>query len=385
MTEQTTGECNATGEGNATDENRVVKNCYQGGHLFELTGVSLQTQMRIRLDDISLTIPAGVTAVIGYSGAGKSSLLSLLAGFERPTRGQIIRLDQRSVGMQGSGGNAVDSGLAVDAATLRPPVRPNVPVGNRHLPVFWAPQGGGLWPHLTVVEHLTAVSAARKDRDSGKTLDEILRHLDLEHRREAFPGELSQGERSRLAIGRALAAQAGILLLDEPFAHVDSARRTPYWQYVRQELNQHQTSLIFASHEPAEVIRESQTVVCLDAGKIVFSGSTITLYRNPPNRISGEFLGRLNWFGPADQLDWLRGNQELQIPECGRGLRPECLEVVLEKESELEVISSAFEGPFSETRIWHRNLRQERNVLHCSVNGGVSPGDRVRVAVCRTL
>ena len=134
-----------------------------------------------RLDGVSFCVDDGVTAVVGYSGAGKTSLLNVLAAFETVDSGEVCL--------------------------------PSNPDDGR-LPLFWVPQSGGLWNHLTVEQHLLAVSSAEISAQFQISSDEILQQLDLQHRRVAVPGELSQGERSRLAIARALASSAGVLLLD---------------------------------------------------------------------------------------------------------------------------------------------------------------------------
>src|SRR5687768_310155 len=113
-----------------------------------------------RLRGIWLQISRGVTAVLGWSGAGKTSLLNLLVGFEKPSSGSIH-------------------------------------FSNPGTELMWVPQNGGLWPHCTVREHLALV---RPDSDSTILLDTF----DLRHREAARPDELSQGERSRLSIARAL-------------------------------------------------------------------------------------------------------------------------------------------------------------------------------------
>jgi iron(III) transport system ATP-binding protein len=101
------------------------------------------------------------------------------------------------------------------------------------IPLFWVPQNGGLWPHLSAEQHLLSVNKSKE------LADEILSSLDLEHRKAAFPDELSQGERSRLALARALASNADVLLMDEPLSHVDPVRKPGYWDIVTRLTNDH--------------------------------------------------------------------------------------------------------------------------------------------------
>lgn len=221
--------------------------------LFDLRNVELG----VRLRGVSLRIGAGITAILGYSGAGKSSLLSVLAGFESPTSGSVKR---------------ADSGLAGAAGAL---------------PCYWVPQSGGLWSHVTVRGHVELVSAAGAD--------EILRSFDLWERRDAVPGDLSQGERSRLSVVRAVAAGAAVLLMDEPLSHVDPVRKPGYWKELACRLRASGTSLVFASHEPGVVLRYAERVVCLREGRVWHESTVGDLYERAPGRQLGEFLGPLNW------------------------------------------------------------------------------------------
>lgn len=326
-----------------------------------------------RLRDVSISIRAGVTAIVGYSGAGKTSLLNLLAGFENPDRGSVVR--------------TTDAGIRGAA--------------NSRLPLFWAPQGGGLWPHLTVEQHLNAVVPAENGVVSGESgisgrppkfgqspnsSDELLAAMDLEHRRQAIPGELSQGERSRLAVARALASRATLLLLDEPLAHVDLVRKPQYWRVIRSQIVAEGNSVVFASHEPDAVIRESTNVICLRDGKVVYSGSTRTLYDHPPDRTSGEFLGRLNWFESGEASDWLSaGGGSAAGDSSGAfregGLRPERLRLQSDPLSSLELVSTVFSGGCSESVLRKSDGDRIRTLIHGSPGENLSPGQRVRVVL----
>ena len=140
-----------------------------------------------RLDRISASFGTGFTALIGPSGAGKTSALNILSGFEKPESGSV-----------------------------KLPTR-----------VGWAPSDGALWPHLNAREHITAVAP-----NSPDLADELLSAFSLSECAHSKPTQLSEGERDRLAIARALANTRGskdsITVLDEPLAHVESTKRRTY-------------------------------------------------------------------------------------------------------------------------------------------------------------
>jgi len=321
--------------------------------LFELRGVELGERLR----GVTLRIDAGVTAILGYSGAGKTSLLSLLAGFEQPTAGWIER------GGQLGGGGA--------------------------LPCYWVPQSGGLWSHVSVRGHVELVSAGKAD--------EILRLFDLWERREAYPGELSQGERSRLSVVRAVSSGARVLLMDEPLANVDPVRKPGYWQQLERQLRGCGVSLVFSCHEPGVVLRHAERVVCLREGRVWHESGVQDLYEGAPEKPLGEFLGPLNWLDlPLLEALGMREGWLLKAAERRGGLcvRPERLylrggqSVAVQSGGGsrvcggvLEVLSSREAGGLRETVVAGA-CGGEWRLLHVGAGGGGwCAGERVSVEV----
>ncbi len=315
--------------------------------LFSLRGVNLPPNAR--LNSITLDIPSGVTAVVGLSGAGKTSLINVLAGFETQSSGEV--------------------------SACIPDEQPN------RLPLFWVPQSGGLWPHLSASQHLDVVCAEAsqttkpqsKSGSFSKRTDELLSLMDLNHRRQALPAELSQGERSRLALARALGSRAKVLLLDEPLGHVDPVRKPAYWKIVRQVVAEENISMVFTSHEPDTVLRQAEHVICLDAGRVTFEGSVRTLYDHPPSQQLGEFLGPLNWFSGSESVVFL--NCHLEKDDVG--IRPERLRICVSSESDLELVSMPFVGAYHESVIRHVASGMTKSVLHQVPEVMPSMGDRV--------
>jgi len=313
--------------------------------MFSLNKITLHGSHRPRLDALTLTIAAGRTAVVGYSGAGKTSLLNLLAGFERPDLGTVER--QKNASMAGNASR---------------------------LPLYWVPQNGGLWPHLTVNQHLACVQKVQE------LSDEILNALDLDDRRSAFPAELSQGERSRLAMARALATQAEWLLMDEPLSHVDPVRKPAYWNVVQRWLEKNRVSTVFSSHEPETVLRQAEYVICLHEGRAVFQGRTRDLYQSPPSRHVGEFLGPVNWFEPDDgRLFFPRSAEERSIASIT--VRPERLCLTVDDSSALELVATPFQAAYAESVVKHLASGKTRTVLHSVFGEMPRPGQRVGLRI----
>ena len=309
--------------------------------LWQLEGVRVGRRPA-RLDGVSTAIRPGVTAVMGPSGAGKTTLLNLLVGFERPDAGTVSRRIER---------------------------------GKHSLPLFWVPQDGGPWPHLTVREHLDAVlpeSAPGGPSAPAGRAEALLDAFDMTSRAGARPDELSMGERARLAVARALAADAAVLVMDEPLAHVDQARAPGYWRTIREDLAAGGTSLVFATHSPRLVLGEADRVVCLSAGRLLYEGQVERLYREPAPRQQAELLGDVNWLEDGEAAQWLGATAN------GRACyRPEQLEVARADAGPLVVRSYRFMGSVAEAEVEDERTGRVRRFYHRPPAGRLRPGDRV--------
>ena len=270
-----------------------------------------------RLSDVSLSLSTGVTAVMGASGAGKTSLLNLLAGYEKPDSGNV----------------------------------------HHDLSVAWVPSGFGLWPGCRVHEHVA---------DDG-----LIETLGLGGCREAFPHTLSLGQQARLSVARALASSAQLLIMDEPLAHVDPRHRPDYWNVIRDHLGER--TLVFASHEPETVLAQASEVCCLVEGEVVYHGETMALYEHPETKVLAHFLGRTNWLDSDDQRDWLGG-----VGAEAQSVRPEQLEVLPSSGGHVRCLSSQHLGLYAESCLRNEETGEERVFLHRSTTQVLTGG---RVAV----
>ncbi len=204
--------------------------------------------------DVDFTAPAGVTALFGRSGSGKTSVVEAVAGLLRPDAGRIV-----------SGGRVLyDSASGVD-----------VPVHRRG--VGYVFQDARLFPHLTVAENL-----AYAGRVAGRRVDmaPVVAMLGLGALLARRPGALSGGEAQRVAIGRALLAEPAVLLMDEPLAALDEARKAEILPYV-ERLRDAAVPILYVSHSLAEVARLATTIVVLEAGRVVRAGAAAEVLADP--------------------------------------------------------------------------------------------------------
>jgi molybdate transport system ATP-binding protein len=191
----------------------------------------------------------GVTALFGPSGSGKTSLIGMIAGLLKPDHGRIA-IDGEAV---------FDSGSGLD-----------VPAHRRR--VGYVFQDGRLFPHLSVARNLDYgrwMSGLPREAAKFRHIAELLDIAPLLRRR---PGALSGGERQRVALGRGLMMQPRLLLLDEPLASLDAARKReilPYFVRLRDETK---LPMVYVSHDAGEVKAVANEVVMLDEGRVVNTG-----------------------------------------------------------------------------------------------------------------
>ncbi|MGC1274181.1 MAG: hypothetical protein WBC44_10780, partial [Planctomycetaceae bacterium] len=188
------------------------------------------------------------------------------------------------------------------------------------------------------------------------------------------------GEASRLATARAIASNAAALVLDEPLAHVDPARRGRYWERLLAHVESTGTSLVFASHEPEDVLRYAEHVIGLRDGHVVFDGATRTLYESPPSEEAALLLGPVNWLSAEERIRW--NVAEASGSAC---IRPERLAVEPCAEGTVSVIASRSGGAVTESELRNDAVNAVRRFRHRTPTGRLSPGSRVRLAVLSLL
>lgn len=200
---------------------------------------------------IRFTAPPGVTALFGQSGAGKTTVVNAVAGLLRPDRGRI------------EAGGAVL--LDTTAGLCLPPHRRRIGY------VF---QDARLFPHLTVRQNLLYGRFFAPRGAAGADLSRIIDLLGIGALLPRRPGALSGGEKSRVALGRAILSAPRLLLMDEPLAALDEARKAEILPYLERLRDEVQLPILYVSHALAEVARLATTTVLLSAGRVMAAGPT---------------------------------------------------------------------------------------------------------------
>jgi iron(III) transport system ATP-binding protein len=208
-----------------------------------------------------------LTAVLGLSGCGKTTLLRVIAGFERAERGAISLAE-----------NTLD-----DRRTYLPPERRSV---------GYVPQEGALFPHLSVQQNV-GFGLQRRER-RGKQVAALLEMVGIAPLAKRLPHQLSGGEQQRVALARALARRPQALLLDEPFSSLDASLRTRVREEVHALLREQGVTTVLVTHDQEEALSLADTVAVLRDGRIIQHAAPAELYERPADERLARFLGAVN-------------------------------------------------------------------------------------------
>jgi len=209
----------------------------------------LVSRHRLFCLDVSFVADQDFIVLFGPSGSGKSLTLQAVAGLVRPDAGRI----------------AVGTRVLFDSDS-----RTDIPPRRRD--IGYVPQDYALFPHLTVAGNvgfgLTPGWPWPWTRAQKQRLEEILEIFELRPLRDSLPREISGGQRQRVALARALLRHPRLLLLDEPFAALDTPLRARLRQELLKVQAHFQIPVIVITHDPEDVAALSQTLVCYDAGRV---------------------------------------------------------------------------------------------------------------------
>jgi iron(III) transport system ATP-binding protein len=242
----------------------------------ELTDVSVVYGEVTAVSDASFALrPGEVHALLGTSGAGKTTLLRAIAGFERISGGEV-RVGARPV----------------DGPTWVPPEQRRVGV------VF---QDYALFPHLSVAKNI-AFGIPGRDPNSTRVV-ELLKLVGLPEFGPRAPRELSGGEQQRVALARALAQDPAVLLLDEPFAHLDPSRREELRDATLRIVRAAGVAALLVTHDAADAMVAADKIHVMSEGRIAQSGTPRDVYRQPTSRTTALALGPANFLPGSPQSD----------------------------------------------------------------------------------
>ena len=241
------------------------------------------------LDDVSVVVPDGsLTALLGPSGGGKSTLLRVIAGLEVPDTGVVC--------------------LAGEDVTK---------VAAQDRGVGFVFQHYAPFKHMTVRENVAFGLRVRKRPKAEVTgrVDEMLALVHLDGLADRYPSQLSGGQRQRMALARALAVEPRVLLLDEPFGALDAKVRQELRDWLRRLHDEVHVTTIFVTHDQEEAMEVAEQIAVINEGRIEQAGTPDDLYERPANAFVMGFVGPVTRLGET----WLRPHDlEIHVePEDG--------------------------------------------------------------------
>jgi len=217
------------------------------------------------LRDVSVDIPSGaLTALLGPSGGGKSTLLRIIAGLEQPDSGTIEIEGQDSTNLS--------------------PQRRAVGFVFQHYAAF---------KHMTVYGNVAFGLEIRKrpKAEIKARVNELLELVHLEQFAHRYPAQLSGGQRQRMALARALAVEPKVLLLDEPFGALDAQVRKELRAWLRRLHNEVHVTTVFVTHDQEEAMEVADEIVVMAGGEVQQIGTPDELYERPASDFVMSFLG----------------------------------------------------------------------------------------------
>jgi sulfate transport system ATP-binding protein len=254
------------------------------------------------LDDVSLDIDHGeLVALLGPSGSGKTTLLRVIAGLERPDRGEVRFLGE-------------------DITNQRVQERR---VGFQHYALF---------RHMTIFENVAFGLRVRprherpNDAQIHRKVKSLLELVQLDWLAERFPHQLSGGQRQRIALARALAIEPKVLLLDEPFGALDAQVRKELRRWLRRLHDEINLTSVFVTHDQEEALEVADRVVVFNHGKVEQVGTPAEVYDTPASPFVYKFIGHVNELRSGEGTAYVRPHE---IDVVAR-THPNAYETVLE-------------------------------------------------------
>jgi iron(III) transport system ATP-binding protein len=278
-------------------------------------------------------------AIIGETGSGKSTLLKIIAGLEQADAGEVFFRDQRILG----------------------PTEQLIP---GHKGVAYLSQFFELRNNYRM-EELMAYANQLPEANAQA----LLRLCRIDHLLKRKNDQLSGGEKQRMALAKLLLGAPRLLLLDEPFSHLDPLHKSLLQSVLDAVSEQLGITCLLTSHDPIESLTRASRLLVIRQGKLVTSGSPVSLYKNPPDAYTAGLLGPYSLI-PAGQMRRFHGMPDNPSPVY---LRPENIEIVAENEQGVEAVINQvrFAGSYYQLDLSLGDLALQCRVPH----SGYQPGD----------
>lgn len=249
---------------------KLLSNRGDDYRMIEIKNVTKNVGNKVILDDINLLVEKGTLVVlIGSSGCGKTTTLKLINKLIKPTSGEIY-IDNKPISKE----NTIE---------LR-------------RKIGYVIQNTGLFPHLTIKENIELIPRLKKEKsieEIEKTTTELLQMVGLKYEDyiNKYPSELSGGQQQRIGVARAIATDAEIILMDEPFSALDPITRTSLQEQLFTLQDELKKTIIFVTHDMDEALKIADKICIMNQGKIAQYDTPENILRHPANEFVKNFIG----------------------------------------------------------------------------------------------
>jgi iron(III) transport system ATP-binding protein len=313
------------------------------------------------VENVALKVaPGELLALTGESGCGKTTILRLIAGLERPDQG-IIKIEDQLVSDH----------------------RQVVPPQNRAVGLVF--QDYALFPHMSVRRNIAYGLKKWTKSESEHRIKQLLKLVNLEGLENRYPHQLSGGQQQRVAIARALAPRPKILLLDEPFSNLDTVLKHQVRLELSEILRKSGTTVILVTHDIDDALSMAHRIAVMRKGRLLQVDTPSKLYYQPVDQYAAYFFGKVNLVPTtgqeSDEISRLPGfNREPQSEDGFWCLRPEHLHLVSSDQPgiEVEIISIDFLGGFNQFRV---KFGQLELWSHHTPKELFKVGDKIRIGI----
>lgn len=315
------------------------------------------------VQDVHFEIEKGkLIGLLGPSGGGKTTVLRMLAGLERPDSGEIL-----------FHGHAVN----------------HLPPQERGIGFVF--QNYALFKHMNVFDNIAfGLTVQKKSKAQIEArVEEMIELIGLRGLGKRFPHQLSGGQRQRVAFARALAPEPQLLLLDEPFAAIDAKVRKELRTWLKDMISKVGVTSIFVTHDQEEAVEVADEIMIMNQGRLEQKGTPWDVYKQPQTSFVASFIGDANVVSNPTRFKGFQGRKHLtQGTESQAYIRPEYIEIG--HEHEISNIKAAETGTVRHIsfrgNVWHIEVEidNERVIAHRSLEKEpLKPGDQIHVLIHR--
>lgn len=306
------------------------------------------------VNDISITLERGkILAILGESGSGKTTLLHLIAALYEPDSGTLM----------------------LDNKRITPPSEKLI---AGHPDIKLVRQDYGLFPNMSIRANIAYELRYYEENYRNERVDKLLEISGLTHVQHHVPRQVSGGEQQRATIVKAIAEEPKLLLLDEPFSHLDAVNKRRLKNEVLDLIKAEEVSCIFVTHDVADAYGMADELLIMQNGNALQLGSPEEIYRNPINQYVAEITGEINPIPSTSPKERGKTNSPFPIGEgLGVGfIRPEQIRVSEKSAIKATVFSIKFLGAFYEV-----GLQVEDTQLKMYSFDKLSVGDKIGIEI----